>query len=145
MAEKTANQLDATLEDIFKKTPPLPANAVETLYKITPWLALIFGILGVLLSISALGVLSVLSPFAVAAGARGFGLGMVSTIGWLISSAMMLVAYPGLKAGKMNGWTLLFWGEVINAVTSIIGINISSVIGAAIAFYILYQIKPKYK
>ncbi len=144
--KKLSNQLESSLEDVFKKLPPLPANATETLFKITPWIALIFGVLGVLLSISALSALSFLAPIAAVGGvAQNIGLGMIATVGWLISSAIMIMAYPGLKAGKMSGWTLLFWAEVVSAATSIIGINIGSVIGAAIGFYLIFQIKSKYK
>ncbi len=145
MAEKSVKQLDKVLEDFFKQLPPLPANAVDVIFKITPWLALIFGILGVLGAISAFGLFSVLAPFAVVGGVGNWGLGMVASIGWLVSSVMMLLAFPGLKAGKMGGWNLLFWSEIVNIVTSVIGISIGSIIGAAIALYLLYQIKPKYK
>ena len=145
MAEKSVKQLDKVLEDFFKQLPPLPANAVSAIFKITPWLALIFGILGVLGAISAFSLFSVLTPFAMMGGANNWGLGIVASIGWLVSSIMMLLAFPGLKAGKMGGWNLLFWSELVNIVTSIIGISIGSVIGAAIALYLLYQIKPKYK
>lgn len=147
MAEKTsANQLDSVLEGFFKKLPPLPANAIDGLVIITPWLALIFGIIGVLGAISAFGVLSVLAPFAaLGGGVPRVGLGMLSTVGWLVTSVLMLLAFPGLNAKKSGGWNLLFWGEVVNVVVSVIAVSIGSVIGALIAFYLLYQIKPRYK
>ncbi len=145
MAAKSVNQIDTTLEDFFKKMPPLPPNAVDAIFKITPWLALIFGILGVIGALSAFGILTALSPFAMMAGAHNWGLGIFAAVGWLVSSVLMLIAYPGLKAGKMNGWNMLFWSEAVNVVASVIGISISSIIGAAIGFYLIYQIKPKYK
>ncbi len=133
------------MEGWFRKLPALPPGGVNAIYSITPWLALIFGILGVLGAISAFGVLSVFAPFAMYGGAHNYGLGLVATVGWGISSLMMLIAFPALKAGKLSGWNLLFWSEVVNVVTSVIGISVGSVVGALIAFYILYQIKPKYK
>lgn len=146
MGDKQSTNLQSMMEEWFKKLPPLPANAVDTIFKITPILALVFGILGVLLSIAGLGVLSILAPVAVIGGvAPHYGLGIIATIGWLISSVMMLMAYPGLKAGKMGGWNLMFWSEVVNVVTAVIGITFGNVVGALIAFYLLYQIKPKYK
>lgn len=144
--KKSANQLASMMEEWFKKLPPLPANAVESIFKIAPILALVFGILGVLLSIAGLSALSFLAPLAVVGGAAPrFGFGIIATIGWLVSSVMMLMAYPGLKAGKMSGWNMLFWSEVVNVVTAVIGISIGNVVGAAIAFYLLFQLKPKYK
>jgi hypothetical protein len=144
--KNSTDQLQSTMGEWFGKLPPLPASAIEAIFKIMPVLALIFGILGVLLSVAGLGALSILAPFAVVGGvAPHYGLGIIATFGWLVSSVMMLMAYSGLKSGKMGGWNLLFWSEVVNAVTAIIGISIGSVVGAAIAFYLLFQLKPKYK
>lgn len=139
------DSLVKSLEEIFKKLPPLPANAVGVLVKITPWLALIFGILGVLTALAGFGILTAFAPFAVAGGVRGYGLGFIAAIGLGVSSLMMLLAFPGLRAGKMSGWTMLFWSEVVNVVASLVGFSLGSVIGAIIAFYILFQIKPRYK
>lgn len=144
--KKSTKQIQTTMEAWFKNLPPLPANAIETIFKITPILALVFGILGALISISGLAALTFLAPVAVAGGAGPhYGLGIIATLGWLASSVMMILAYPGLKAGKTSGWDLLFWSQMVSVITSIIGISIGSVIGALIGFYLLFQIKPKYK
>lgn len=144
--KKSANQLQSILENLFKKLPALPPNAVSALVSITPWLALIFGVIGILGAVAAFGMLSFLSPFAMLGGAAPrYGLGMISTIGWLASSVLMLMAFPGLKAGKAGGWSILFWSEVVSAIASVISISIGSMIGVAIAFYLLFQIKNKYK
>lgn len=144
--KKSTKQIPTMMEEWFKKLPPLPANAVETIFKITPILALVFGILGVVLSISGLGVLAFIAPLAAIGGATPqFGLGIIATLGWLASSIMMILAYPGLKAGKISGWTMLFWSEMVSVVTAVLGISFGSVIGALIGFYILFQIKSKFK
>ncbi len=144
--KKSTDQLQSMMEGWFKALPPLPANAVESIFKIMPILALVFGILGILFSVAGLGVLSFLAPFAVFSGATpDYGLGIVATIGWLVASVMMLMAYPGLKAGKIGGWNMLFWSEVVGFVTGIIGFSFANVIGGAIVFYLLFQLKPKYK
>lgn len=146
MDKKSANQLESILEKWFKQLPSLPPNSINALVSITPWIALVFGILGVLGAISGFGLLSFLAPLAALAGTtRNYGLGMILTIGWLVSSVMMLLAFPGLKAGKANGWNMFFWSEVVNAITSAAAISIGSIVGAAIAFYLLFQIKSKYK
>ena len=48
------NQLVDTMEGWYSKLPSLPKQWVETLVMITPWVALIFGILGVLALLAAL-------------------------------------------------------------------------------------------
>lgn len=146
MGDKKSANLQSMMEEWFGKLPPLPANAVESIFKIAPILALVFGILGILVSIAGLSALSLFAPLAAVGGAAPqYGLGIIATIGFLVSSVMMLMAYPGLKAGKLGGWNMLFWSEVVNVVTAVIGISIGNVIGAAIAFYLLFQLKPKYK
>lgn len=134
-----------SLEDIFKKFPPLPEGARDTLFKIAPWLALIFGILGLLAALGGLGLLTAFAPFAVIGATKGYGLAYVSAIGLAISSVMMLIAYPGLKAGKIGGWNMLFYSEIVNIVASVVGVSVGSVIMATIAFYLLFQIKSKYR
>ena len=145
MDKAKSNTVVTSLEGFFKALPPLPANAVTTLFKIAPWIALVFGILGVLSGLAGFGILTVFAPFAVAGGVHGYGLGFISAIGLAVSSLMMLIAFPGLKAGKMNGWNMLFWSEVVSGVASLIGFSIGSVVGALIGFYLLFQIKSRYK
>lgn len=139
------NDIIKTAEEWFKKLPPLPANAVDAIYKITPWLAIIFGVLGVLGALGGLGLLTAFAPFAIAGGVNGYGFGYVAAIGLLISSVLMIAAFPGLRVGKLSAWNLLFWSEVINLASSVIGISFGSIIFALIGFYILFQIKPRYK
>lgn len=139
-------QLQEMLEDWFKKLPDLPSSAVDALYSVTPWIALVFGVIGVLGAISGFGALTFLAPFAAMGGASSYyGLGIISTLGWLVASVFMLLAFTGLKAGKIGGWNMLFWSEVVSVVSSLVAINLGSVVGAAIGFYLLFQIKPKYK
>lgn len=139
-------QLQAMLEEWFKKLPSLPANAVDALYSVTPWIALVFGLIGVLSTLSGFGVLTFLAPLAVMGGGSGYyGLGIISTVGWLVASVLMLLAFTGLRAGKISGWNMLFWSEVVTVVASLVALSLGAVVGAAIGFYLLFQIKPKYR
>lgn len=137
------------LEQFFAKAPPLPANAKDTLVKIVPIIAIVFGILGVLGSLSALGFLTTFSPFAAMGGGSmmsSYGTGFLSALLWLASSVLMLAAYPGTNARKMAGWNMLFWSEVVSAISSLVTLSlVSGVIGALIGFYLLFQIKSHYK
>lgn len=148
MAEKkmvVASDVVGTVEQFYKKLPSLPINTVDILYKIAPWLALIFGILGVLVALGGLGILTVVAPLAVLGGVGNYGLGILSAIGLGISSLLLLLAFSGLKAGKLSGWNLLFWSEAINIVASLLGLAFGSVIGGLIGLYLIFQIKPRYK
>lgn len=134
------------LEEWFGKLPPLPKSAQQAIVNITPWLALVFGILGVLASLAGLGIVGVFSPLIALGG--GFGAASGSLLGMLLAlvgSALLLAAFPGTKARKLQGWNLLFWSEVVSVVSSLASFSLSGVVFALIAFYLLYQIKPYYK
>lgn len=149
MTKNSTDTIVDMLEQFFAKAPALPANAKETIVKITPIIALVFGILGVLSSLGGLGVLTAFSPLAGFGGASGmsyYGTGFFSALLWLASSVLMIVAYPGAQARKKDGWNKLFWSEVISVVSSLVSFSFfSGLIGALIGFYILFQIKSHYK
>jgi len=143
----TKTDVIATTGEWFDKFPPLPKNWRDTLARIAPILSLIFGILGILVAVSGLGVLTALSPFAVVGGAvPAYGTGIIATIIYLVGSILLLASYPGLKARKYKGWTFLFWSEVANLVGGLVSLAfISAIIGALIGFYLIFQIRSYYK
>jgi hypothetical protein len=149
MAEKNSSmnvdQLIATMENFFKKAPQLPENIREVLVKIAPWFALVFGILGVIAGLGLVGV----SPLGMVEGVGSSTFLMVSGLLSIVSSVLMLMAFPKLQKHQYSGWKLIFWSEIVSVVASLVGINagtiLGAVIGALIAFYILFQIKPHYK
>lgn len=149
MASKQMNpdQWIEMAQDWFAKFPPLPANIKEVLVKIFPFLALIFGILGVLGAIAATGFLTVLSPMVVLGG--GFGVaagGIIGSILMLVSSVMMVMAYPGLRDHKIAGWKYSFWSQTVSVVGSILALNlVGALISVVVGYYLLFQIKSYYK
>ena len=143
-------QLVVTLEGYYAKLPALPLGARDFLVSITPWLALVFGVLMVLFS--ALGLLggAVLSPFAAAAGTSGLTVLLMATaVLGIAEGVLMVAAFSPLKKRLMKGWMLLFWVEVLQVVGAVLTLNIGSVVwgvlGAAIGLYFLFQIKSYYK
>lgn len=135
------------MEEWFMKLPSLPKGGRDVLAQVAPWFALIFGVLGVLAGLGGFGILTFLSPMMLV------GSGLSSTTGSLlsvaialVSSALMLAAFPGLKGRKMRGWNLLFWSEVVAVLSSLVAFAVvSAVIGGVIGFYLLYQIKSYYR
>ncbi len=148
MAEKktSVNSIITSVEQVYAKLPSLPKNITEFIVMITPWLALIFGILGILSSLSAFGVSVVASPLVAMGGGFNAATGLiVATIIGLVASVLELIAFPGLLNRKMSGWTLLFWVEVLGIVSAVIILSGFGVIMALIWFYFLFQIKSYYK
>jgi len=146
IVDQTSNSVVKTMDQWFSQAPALPTNAREALVKYMPIIALIFGIIGIILSLAGIATLTVLVPVAVVTGTSGYGAGLISAIFWLASSVLLLMAYFGMKDRKISGWNILFWSEIVYLIGSLITLSIiSGLISALIGFYILFQIKPYYK
>lgn len=146
MAKSSSTDLVGMMQEWFDKLPQLPKNIQEVLVMIAPWIALIFGIFGLVGGVAGLGLLTAFLPVAVLGGVSGYGGGYLAALALIASSALMLAAFPGLRAKKYNGWNLLFWSEVVSLVYSIVSLAIvSGIVGAFIGFYLLFQIKSYYK
>lgn len=149
-SQKRSENWEVILEEWFLKLPPLSKNAKEIIVNITPWIALIFGILGILVTFSGIGLLTAFSPFIVFGS--GFGRAtesIVVVLLGLISSILLLTAFPGTKKRKYQGWKMLFWSEVVSSLSSLISFIFSFSLGgiviSLIAFYLIFQIKSYYK
>ena len=145
MAAKSTQDLINMMEKWFSNLPALPKNVNEVIVKITPWIAIIFGVLGVLSSVALFGITTVSAPFMAMGGYAGqAGGGMIYAILALISSVLMVAAFPGTNKRKMSGWTLLFYSEVVSVVASVVAMSVGGLVGNLIGFYILFQIKSFY-
>lgn len=146
MAKSSTDSVITTVEEWYSKLPNLPKDARELLVTITPWAALIFGVLGVLGGIGGLGVFSAFSPLVMAGGgAAALGSGIISAVLLLVSSVLLLAAFSGTKARKLQGWKFLFWSEVVSVVAAVLSISILGVLFALIGLYLIFQIKSYYK
>lgn len=145
MAKQTATWQEK-FEEFFVKLPALPKNWQQILVKVTPFFALVFGILGVLGGLAGLGMLTVFSPFLVGTGVSNAGGTFLGMLAALVASALLLAAFPGTRVKKMQGWNMLFWSEVASFLSALLSYSfVGGVIGAFIGFYLLYQIKSYYK
>lgn len=144
MAKNNSTDIVGMVEPLFAQLPKLPTNIRVAIVKYAPILGLIFGILGILVGLAGFGFMTAFLPLAVLGG--GYGTGFIAAIILLVSAVLMLAAYPGLKAHKINGWNLLFWSEVLNLAYGIVSMNIlGGVVAALIGFYLLFQVKSYYK
>jgi hypothetical protein len=142
------NSIDSYIDmvgDYYKKLPELPKGGRDAVVTITPWLALIFGVLGVLVALGGLGIFTFLAPVAMISGVRGAGTGVLIVLVSLISSALLLAAFPGTKAHQEKGWKFLYYSSVVGLIADIVTLSLSGVLFALIGFYFLYQIRSYYK
>ncbi|HVZ59009.1 MAG TPA: hypothetical protein VG935_04640 [Patescibacteria group bacterium] len=142
MAQTTTTDIITTMEGWFKKAPDLPLNIKQVLVNITPWIALIFGVLGIVAGLGEIGV----SPLALFGGIHNSVLVLIAGVLAVIASVFLLLAYPKTKALKAAGWRYLFWSAAISVLATLItGSIIGAIIGGLIKFYLLFQIKSYYK
>jgi len=145
MAKNSGDQIIDTMEKWYASIPPLPKSIRDFIVTITPWFALIFGIIGVLGSVAAFGVLTFLAP--VVALGSGVGVasgGVIGSLLALVASVLLLAAFPGTNARKLTGWNLLFWSEGVSVVSSVVAFSVGGIVMGLIGFYILFQIKSSY-
>jgi hypothetical protein len=146
-------QLEATLYEYMVKKAPfaLPMGAKEFIVKAAPYLIIIFALLALPLIFAAIGLSSVLAPFAMM-GAYGYGIGwgfsaMVALAVSVIVLVLEIMAVPGLFKRTKGGWKMLFYASIISLIGSILSVSgiISGIIGAIIGWYILFQVRDMYK
>ncbi|HOW60641.1 MAG TPA: hypothetical protein P5548_01020 [Candidatus Moranbacteria bacterium] len=146
------SQFEAFLEEYLVKKAPfaIPAGGKEFIVKVAPYLIIIFAIIAIPGILLALGLSTVLAPFAMVGYAIGHGFGFLALISLVISIVvvvMELIAVPGLFKRTKGGWKLVFYASIVSLIGSIISVAgiISGIIGAIIGWYILFQVKELYK
>jgi hypothetical protein len=154
MAETTGAPRDLIgfLDYYFVKKAPfqIPQAGREAIVQFGPWIVVVLLVLSLPALLFLLG-LGAWAPFG------GYRWGYSDAVGWayaywpwmigaIVRFVLMAMALPGLFARKMSGWTLVFYAELVSLVTGVLAMNlVGALIGALIAFYILFQIRPLYK
>lgn len=161
-------KLEKSLENVFKDAPALPENAKKNLVAAWPWIALVFGVLQLAAAWALWRLIDAVQPFVDLSNQLsqyygGTSLGYSSFdktiiyigIGTLVlDGVILLLAFSPLQKLQKRGWDLLFLGSVLNVVYSVVAIFINArgfgsfimgLIGSALGFYLLFQIKDRYK
>lgn len=164
----TIKQLETKIGGLFKSAPPLPESSKKSLVNAWPWIALVFGMLQVLSALGLWGIIStankavdIANTYAIYYTGQSVALSgadktaiYLAVILLVVNAVVLLKAYPELKKRTIKGWDLLFLSLLINlaySVTTVFidGRGISSFIfslAASVAgFYLLFQVKDKYK
>lgn len=129
-----------------QKAPAIPANIKEMIVKFSPYISLI----GILLMLPAIlfafGLSSLALPFAYMGGfSRGFHFSF-GTLFSIVIIVLEALALPGLFKRLLSGWRLMYYASLVTVVLNILTLNLGSlIIGGAISFYILFQIKALYR
>lgn len=159
--------IENKLADLFKDLPALPKNAKKTIVEYWPYVVLVVGVLQLAAAWSlwrfydraddlANGVNAFVSAYTnVTVGFSAFDKAVIYTaLAVLVAQAVvLLMSYAPLKARQRKGWDLLFIVALIQVVYAVIstfidgrgvGSLVMGLIGAAIGFYFLFQIREFY-
>lgn len=140
-------QIEEKLDLYFgKKAPVMPENIKELIVKYSPYIAIVVLVFSLPALLFAFGLTSVAMPFAYMNGVRsGFSFSITSLI-TLAALVFQVIAIPGLLKRTKQSWKYMFYASLISLLSSLLNLDLGSlIIGGAISFYILFQIKSYYK
>ncbi len=144
---KNMAEFETMLDDIFaKKAPALPDNVKEFLVKAAPYLAIVGVVLSLPAVFAVLGLGAIAAPFAAMGGVSSFAGFSISIIFLIANMVLMIMAIPGLFKRTLSAWRLMFYSTLVSAVSSLVTFNLGGlIIGTAISFYFLFQVRSYYK
>lgn len=147
------NQLTKTLDGYYAKSPALPANIKDLLVSIAPWVTLIAGVLALLSGLSLFSLLglatSVAGPYMAAAGLGGFAVtAILSLLILFVTGVIYLLAFSPLKGRKVKGWNYMLYAMLLYVLSAVVRLNVLdvvwSLVGFAVGYYFLYQVRSHY-
>lgn len=163
-------ELETKLDEVVnKKAPQLSAGAKNMLFRWSPWIALVVGVLSLLAGISlwhtAHGIQN--STYVVkqlcstyAGGDSGCDIPNVTHLNFwvwvaviflIIQGVLYLRAYPRLRDKQKSGWNFLYYAALVNVAYAIVtlftsydvfGHFLGALISAVVTFYLLFQTRP---
>jgi hypothetical protein len=159
-------QFEAWLYDMLVVKAPfqLPAGVKEWIVKYGPWIALVGGILAILFVVPTFFAALAVTSYSSAVLGGVYGAAVMASVGPMfyislvvlaLQLIILFVSVPMLLKRQRKGWMLVFYSEVISLVYTVLntfsygyfnfGTLLGGLIGAAIGFYFVFQIRSYYK
>lgn len=144
---KYLKDIEAKLDLYFgKKAPAMPESAKEVLVKYAPYLSLLILIFTIPVILFAFGLSAALSPFTYYAGYHPFFSFSFYGLLSLLSMVLSAMAIPGLFKKSRQSWEYMFYASLVNLLSSLFKPDlVSLIIGGALSFWVLFQIRSYYK
>lgn len=167
MAKSGIDSIEESLNDVFgKKAPQLPEGGRNFLVQYGPYFVLVGGILSLFGAWGLWNSARQVNQLVDWANelSRTYGGQTVPTTHFtvwvwmamavlLVEAALYILAFSPLKARDKKGWNYLFYAALLSIGYSVVllfvdgygvGGFLGGLIGAAIGFWILFQVRPKY-
>lgn len=159
-------QFEAWLYDmlVYKAPFQLPKGVKEWIVKYGPWIALVGGILTILFVVPTFFAALAVTSYSTAVLGSVYGAAVMASVGPLfyvslvvlaLQLVILFISIPMLLKRQRKGWQLIFYSEVISLVYTVfntfsygyfnVGTLLGGLIGAAIGFYFVFQIRSYYK
>lgn len=159
--------LEDGLNNLFgKQAPALPANGKKAIVQYLPWITLFIAVLTVWATYSLWHWANVANSYvdfannlSQAYGGPAVAVERLTFMVWVsmgvlsVMAILYLLAFQPLKAHKKQGWDLLFYAMLVNIAYGLVSMFtdygsfsnlLGTIIGSAIGFYFLFQIRESY-
>lgn len=144
----TMGQLEEYVEQLRQKLPVAPPGLLDGYVKYIPWLAMIFGGLGLLFSLLLLVAAPLLGGMAVMfGGAEGVSYGANLFFAVAVSIVANVLELGGgymMMKRQATGWWLLAIALVVGALNNLLHISIIGLIITLAVAYIHIHVRPRY-
>lgn len=141
------SQWDSYADQLRKQLPAAPEGLLNFYASVAPWLAIIFGILGIFVFVIAGFILALLSPFFMLGGASGVSSGLSAVVGLIfggVGSVLSAIGGFQMLNRRLSGWRLLAFGIVLSAINDLLHLSLIGFIIILAVGWIHLQVKPRY-
>lgn len=128
-----------------QKAPKLPQSMIDFMVKVGPYLMIISLVFTIPIILFAFGFGALISPLAFLN--IGYGVHFsLSTIFSVVVMVLQIMAISGLFKRLKSAWNLMFYASLVQALSYLLSFSLGNlVIGMAISWYFLFQIRKEYK
>ena len=147
MDTRPGNQWDSYAERLRMKLPDAPPAILNGYVAWIPWLAIIFGALGVLVFLAATVLSAILAPFLLLGGGAAVsygGMAIVTLVFGLVYSVLDVVGGYLMLNRRLTGWWLLAIGLIINLLTNLLSASLFGLVITLLIGYVHLLVKPRY-
>jgi len=149
--------LEAWLYDMLyaKVSFKLPKAAKDVIVQFGPWITLVVALLSLPIIFGVFAVSTVVSYYGALAGVTYGPMYYVSIMVLAVQVVLMFVSVSPLLKRQRKGWQLVFYASTISVVYSLVSSFsygyfaiaglLWGLIGAAISYYVIFQIRSYYK
>lgn len=140
-------QWEEYVEQARAKLPEPPPNLMDAYVKWIPWIAIVFGVIGLIFSVGFGLFAAVLSPFLVLAGGEGIKTGLSSIFAIVLGGVASVLSLAGgwmMKQMRATGWWIYAVGLIVSVLNDLATF---SILGLAITLLIAWlhvHVRPRY-